>query len=205
MKLSHHHRLTTLIAVIILASTVVLPSGWADGNETKAAPREVAMAASSKGFETPKRPMEPSFAMIEQVLATELGQHIQVRIVASDALSCTPFRLADPDRLVLDCAGAHVKVHSTPSRVDLAPVRSVRVGQFKPDVARVVVDLDGRPTFDIRSYGNAVIVTFDSDHTKPSAHESASKAMEPAPSPVDRPGEGAPSTLVQMVPTTHRW
>jgi polysaccharide biosynthesis/export protein len=185
---------------MILASSVVLPSGWADGNETKSTRREVAMAASSKGFESPNRPMEPGFAVIEQVQAAELGQQIQVRVVASGALSCTPFRLADPDRLVLDCTGAHVKVRSTPNRVDLDPVRSVRVGQFKPDVARVVVDLEGQPTYSIRPDGNTVIVTFESTHPKLSALESGRKAMEPAPSPVNRQTERAPSMMVPMVP-----
>ena len=158
------------------------------------------MATSSKGLETPNRPMGPAFAVIEQVQATELGQHVQVRVAASGALSCTPFRLANPDRLVLDCTGAHVRVRSVPSRVDLDPVSSVRVGQFKPDVARVVVDLEGHPTYVIRPDGNSVIVTFDSIHPKPSAIESTSKAMEPALPPVNQQNEVAPSTTVPMVP-----
>jgi hypothetical protein len=186
--------------VIILWSSVALPSGWADGNGTKSAPRQVAMAESSKGLESLNRPIEPTFAVIEQVQATELGQHVQVRVVASGALSCTPFRLADPDRLVLDCKGAHVRVRPMPSRFDLDPVRSVRVGQFKPDVARVVVDLAGQPIYSIRPDGNSVIVTFDSIHPKPSALESTSRAKEPAPSPVNRQDELAPSTMVPMVP-----
>jgi polysaccharide biosynthesis/export protein len=199
MKVPKHCRLTLKIVVIILASSVFLTSGWADGNGTKSAPRDVAIAASSKRLESPNRPMEHAFAVIEQVQATELGQHIQVRVVASDALSCTPFRLADPDRLVLDCTRAHVQVRSTPSRVDLDPVRSVRVGQFKPDVARIVVDLEGRPTYSIRPDINSVIVTFDAIHPKPSALESPSKAMEPAPPPVNQQNERAPSTTVPMV------
>jgi polysaccharide biosynthesis/export protein len=199
MKLSQHCRLTSKIAVIILGSSVVLPSGWADRNGTKSAPREVAVAASSKSLERTNGPMEPAFAVIEQVLATELGQHVQVQVVASGALSCAPFRLADPNRLVLDCAGAHVRVRSMPSRVDLDPVRSVRVGQFKPDVARVVIDLEGQPTYSIRPDGNSVVVTFDLIRPKPSALESTSKATEPAPPPVNRQNEPAPSTKVPIV------
>jgi len=200
MKVLRHRRLTSKITLTILASAVVLPAGWADGNGTKSAPREVAMATSSKAIEPPNRPMGPAFAVIEQVQATELGQHVQVRIAANGALSCTPFRLPHPDRLVLDCTGAHIRVQSAPSRVDLDPVRSIRVGQFKPDVARVVVDLEGQPAYNIRPDGNTVIVTFDSIHPKPSALESTSRAMEPAPSPVNRQNELAPSTMVPMVP-----
>jgi polysaccharide biosynthesis/export protein len=199
MKASQHCRLTSKIAVVILVSLAVLPSGWANENKTKAAPREVALAVSSKGLESPNRPMEPAIAMIEQVQTTGLGRQVQVRVIASGALSCDPFRLANPDRLVLDCSGAHVQFKSTPSRVDLDPVRSVRVGQFKSDVARVVVDLQGQPTYSVRPDGNTVIVTFDSIHAKPSAIESASKASDSVPSPMVQQNDRPPSTIVPMV------
>ena len=104
------------------------------------------MATSSAGAEIPLRPIEPAFALIEQIQTAGLGHQVQVRVIASGALSCVPFRLANPDRLVLDCTGAHVQIRSTPSHVGLDPVRTVRVGQFKVDVARVVIDLEGRPT-----------------------------------------------------------
>src|SRR5579863_5677984 len=130
MKASQHCRLPLRIAVTILGSSVVLPLGRADENGTKSTPHEVVMAVSSKRLESPNRPLGPAFAVIEQIQTTGLGQHVQVRVIASGALSCAPFRLAEPNRLVLDCTGAQVQIRSTPSRVDLDPVRSVRVGQF---------------------------------------------------------------------------
>jgi polysaccharide export outer membrane protein len=200
MKVSRHCRLTSMIATVVLASSAGLPSGWADGNETGSTPREVAMAASSKGLESSNRPLEPTFAVIEQVQTAALGQRVQVRVVASGALSCAPFRLADPDRLVLDCTGAHVRVRLRPNRVDLNPVRSVRVGQFKPDVARVVVDLEGQPMYSLRPDGNTLVVTFDSNHPKSSTFEPTIKTKESAPSPVNRQMEQEPSTIVSKVP-----
>jgi polysaccharide export outer membrane protein len=202
MKVSQHCRLTSKIAVMILVSSVVLPSGRADENKTKTAPRMVAMAASSRGLESPSGPIQPTIAVIEQVQTTGLDQHVQVRVIANGVLSCAPFRLANPDRLVLDCSGAHVQFRSTPSRVDLDPVRSVRVGQFKSDVARVVVDLQGQPTYRVRPDGNSVIVTFDSIHPKFSALESTSKRMETVLTPVKLQNERAPSTAPPMASDT---
>jgi len=189
---------------MILVSSPVLPLGWADGNGTKPTPREVAMAVPSKEPEGPFRPMEPAFAVIEQIQTAGLGQQVQVRVLASGALSCAPFRLADPDRLVLDCTGAHVRVRSTPTRIDLHPVRSVRVGQFKADVARVVVDLEGQPSYNIRSDGNTVIVTFDSIQPRLPAFQSTTKGTEPASPPANRQDERAPSTIVPSVQDSSR-
>jgi polysaccharide export outer membrane protein len=179
---------------MIFVSSLVLPSVWADENKATAAPREVVVAAPSKGLESPKGLLRPTFALIEQVKTSGLGQHVEVRVIANGLLSCAPFRLADPDRLVLDCSGAHVQFRSTPSRVGLDPVRSVRVGQFKSDVARVVIELEGQPAYIVRPDGNTIIITFDSNHPKPSGLESKSKLMETASTPVSLQNEHPPST-----------
>ena len=43
----------------------------------------------------------------------------------------------------------------------MPPVRNVRVGQFKPDVARVVIDLDQASPYRVRTQENSVTVEFD--------------------------------------------
>jgi len=45
-------------------------------------------------------------------------------------------------------------------RSDLPPVRAVRVAQFKPEVARVVIDLEGKVPYTVRGTGNSVIAAF---------------------------------------------
>lgn len=200
MNMSRHCHFTWKIAVVILGYSVVLPPGWTQGHRKKAVPSELAMNVSSKGPESSKGAVEPSFALIEQVQTTDLGQHVQVRVVGSGALSCAPFRLADPDRLVLDCTGAHVRAGSTTSRVDLDPVLSVHVGQFKTDVARVVVELAGQPPYSIRADGSTVAVTFDSIHRQPSGLESMSKQIDSPASPVKRQGDQMALALVPTVP-----
>src|SRR6266853_4942994 len=178
MNMSRHSYFSWKVAVIVLGYSVVLPPGWAQSHGKKAVPSELALNVSSEGAGSPERRVEPSFALIEQVQATDLGQHVQVRVVGSGALSCAPFPLAAPDRLVLDCTGAHVRAGSTPTRVNLDPVLSVRVGQFKTNVARVVVELAGHAPYTVGADGNKVLVTFDSINRQPSSLESKSKQSD---------------------------
>jgi polysaccharide export outer membrane protein len=200
MNMSRHCHFTWKIAVVILGYSVVLPPGWAQGHRTKSVPSDLALNVSAKYPERPERLMGPNFTSIEQVQATDLGQHVQVRVLGSQALSCAPFRLTDPDRLVLDCTGAHVRAQSTPSRVDLDPVLSVRVGQFKTNVARVVVELAGQTPYTVRAEGNMVVVTFDSIHRQPPNLKSESKQIESAATPVKGQVDQMDAALVPMVP-----
>jgi len=101
-----------------LGYSVVFPPGWAQGKRTKSVPSELALNVSRR-TRNPERAIEPNFALIEKVQAIDLGQHVQVRVVGNGALSCASFPLAAPDRLVLDCPGAHVRAGSTPTRVTL--------------------------------------------------------------------------------------
>ena len=64
-------------------------------------------------------------------------------------------------------------------------------------MARVVIDLEGRPTYGIRSDGNTLIITFDSIHLKSSAPDSTSKATELTSPAINRQIERAPSLSVQ--------
>ena len=132
------------VITVVLVYSVVFPPGWAQGSRTKAVPAELALNAPSKDPGIPGRVIEPNSASIEKIQAVDLGRHVQVRVVGSGALSCSPFLLAAPDRLVLDCTGAHVRAGTIPTRVNIDPVVSVRAGQFKTQVARVVVELTGQ-------------------------------------------------------------
>src|SRR5882762_4112894 len=163
MKMSQHYGLIWKIVVVVLGYSVVLPPGWAQGNKkTRSVPNELALNVFSKGPGIPERAIEPNFTLIERVQAIDLGQHIQVRIVGKGGLSCAPFHLTGPDRLVLDCIGAHVRAGLTPTRINVDPVLSVRVGQFKTNVARVVVELAGQTPYTVHAEGDVFVVTFDS-------------------------------------------
>src|SRR6266850_1683756 len=200
MKMSQHYGFSWKVALVALAYSVVLPPGWAQGKRTKSVPSELALNVSSKDPGIPERAIEPNFALIEKVQAIDLGQHVQVRVVGNGALSCAPFLLAAPDRLVLDCTGAHVRAGSTPTRVNLDPVLSVRVGQFKTNVARVVVELAGQAPYTVGAEGNKVLVTFDSINRQPSSLESKSKQSDSPASSVKVQSDQMASAPVPTIP-----
>src|SRR5439155_21436375 len=58
-------------------------------------------------------------------------------------------RMANPDRLVLDFAGTRLAVQRTMIPGVAAPVRGVRLGQFRPDTVRVVIDLSETTPYQI--------------------------------------------------------
>jgi polysaccharide export outer membrane protein len=200
MKMSHHNGFIWKIVVVVLGYSVVLPPGWAQGKRTMPVPSELALNVHSKDPEIPERVVERKPTLIEKVQAIDLGQHVQVRVVGSDALSCAPFLVAAPDRLVLDCTGAHVRAGSTSTRVNLDPVISVRVGQFKPNVARVVVELAGQTPYTVGAEGDEVLVTFDSSNRQPLSLESKSNESDSSVSSVRPQSDQMASVPVPKVP-----
>src|SRR6267143_5746501 len=200
MKKSQHYGFIWKIVVVVLGYSVVLPPGWAQAQRTKSVPSELALNVSSKGPEIPERAIEPNFALIEKVQAIDLGQHVQVRVVGNGALSCAPFPLAAPDRLVLDCPGARVRAGLTPTRVNLDPVLSVRVGQFKTNVARVVVELAGQTPYTVHAEGDIFVVTFDSTRQQLLRLESKSKQLASPAAPVKGQSDQLAPVQVPTVP-----
>lgn len=198
MKIFCHF--TAKIVVLLLAFSCSLPRLSADEKETKPATHEQTVRVSSRKLESSKRPVHPHSSVIEQVRTTRVNEHVQVRITGRGGLSCVPFRLEDPERVVLDCAGAYVQRQQAPMRVDLEPVRAVRVAQFKTDVARVVIDVGMRTAYTIRSDADAVTVVFESMLRQPSASEPTSAPARISPSPVKAEGEQLASTNDPLVP-----
>ncbi len=76
-------------------------------------------------------------------------------------------RMQNPDRLVLDFAGARLAVQKTVIPGISAPVRGVRIGQYRPDVARVVVDLTTATPYRVTRDGGAVVIYFENPSTTP--------------------------------------
>ena len=75
--------------------------------------------------------------------------------------------MANPDRLVLDFAGTRLAVQRTMIPGVAAPVRGVRLGQFRPDTVRVVIDLSETTPYQISRDGNALVVFFESQPATP--------------------------------------
>ena len=82
----------------------------------------------------------------------------QVNISGSGALTYHAMRLHNPDRLVLDFAGARLKTSENHLASNLDPVREIRLAQFTPEVSRVVIDLRQPAAYNIAQDGDTVSV-----------------------------------------------
>jgi len=102
-----------------------------------------------------------SAAVISNVAVTQMSQRASVRVEGEGRLEVRTTRMQNPERLVLDFSGARLAVQKTEIPGVAAPVRGVRLGQFRPDVARVVVDLTSAAPFQILREGPAVVISFD--------------------------------------------
>ncbi len=102
-----------------------------------------------------------SGTVISNVAVTQVSQRASVRVEGEGRLEVRTSRMQNPERLVLDFSGARLAVQKTEIPGVAAPVRGVRVGQYRPDVARIVVDLTNAAPFQIIREGSAVVISFD--------------------------------------------
>src|SRR5271154_6469561 len=124
---------------------------------------------ASAGAQEPTSANASSAAVISSVAITQAPQRASVRVEGAGRLDVRASRMQNPDRLVLDFAGARLAVDKTMIPGVSEPVRDVRLGQYRPNVARVVVDLTGASTYQIAHDGTAVVVLFDAQPQAPDA------------------------------------
>src|SRR5258707_587860 len=106
-------------------------------------------------------------AVISSVAVMQASQRASVRVEGEGRLDAHAVRLHDPDRLVLDFVDTRMAVQKTIIRGVSAPVREVRLGQYRPGVARVVVDLIAAAPYQIGREGNTFVIYFDSPADAP--------------------------------------
>jgi len=105
--------------------------------------------------------------------APPAGELTAVRIVSAPgrvdfvmqvqgAVKVTDFYLADPDRLVLDVAGATLRSGAVKlyDGVKRGGITNVRYAQFKPGVVRIVLDLEAPRPYSIEQHGDQIRVSF---------------------------------------------
>jgi type IV pilus assembly protein PilQ len=97
-------------------------------------------------------------AVISSVAITQDPTRAAIRVQGAGHLDVHAVRMQNPERLVLDFAGARLEVGKTSIPGVSAPVRDVRMGQFRPDVARVVIDLTAAAPYQVAHEGETVVV-----------------------------------------------
>src|SRR5258707_6955806 len=104
-------------------------------------------------------------AIISSVAITQEPQRAAIRVEGAARLELHTSRMQNPERLVLDFSGARLGVQRTVIPGVSAPVRAVRIGQFRPDISRVVLDLTGETPYQITHEGDALVVYFQMQAT----------------------------------------
>jgi type IV pilus assembly protein PilQ len=124
-----------------------------------------ALLPFSAGAQAPSAVTTPA-SPVTSVSKVEIagdGQETSVRVEgSSDAagMSYHVSRLSDPPRVVLDVSDARLAAARTDVPSSYDPVRGVRLGQFRPDQVRVVIDLQRPAEFAIEKQGHELTVTF---------------------------------------------
>jgi type IV pilus assembly protein PilQ len=117
-------------------------------------------------------------SVISSVAITQAPERASVRVEGEGPLEVHAARVQDPDRLVLDFRGTRLAVRNTVIPGVSAPVRGVRLGQFRPDVARVVIDLTSASPYQISRDGLSVVVSFETVAQSPAASPTLKAASE---------------------------
>ena len=89
------------------------------------------------------------------------SQRASVRVEGEGKLEARAARLQNPERLVLDFSGARLGSQKTVMAGAVAPVLGVRLGQFRDDVVRVVIDLTESSHFQLSHDRGALVVLFN--------------------------------------------
>lgn len=139
----------------------------------------------------PARPAAPlkRARSVKTIDARTDGGNVEVRIAGDGALKYKAFRLENPSRLVIDLDGVKNAVAKSSIAVDDDVVQRVRVAQFQPTVARVVIDLAQKTQYDIIEDGAALRVAFGETAlaASPAPAPVATAAYEPPPAPAPAP------------------
>jgi type IV pilus assembly protein PilQ len=105
-------------------------------------------------------------SVISSVAVTQASARSSVRVEGEGELFARATRMQNPDRLVLDFADTRMAVQKTIIPGVSAPVRGVRLGQFRPDVARVVIDLTAASPYQIGHEGSTLVIYFDTQDSQ---------------------------------------
>jgi type IV pilus assembly protein PilQ len=139
-------------------------------------------------------------AVISSVAVMQGSQRASVRVEGEGRLEARAVRLHNPDRLVLDFADTRMAVQKMIIPGASAPVRGVRLGQYRPGVARVVVDLTAAAPYQIGREGNTFVIYFDSPADAPIDNTSNhTRASASDPKPAFHYADGAEHSPVSLL------
>ncbi|HKV71338.1 MAG TPA: AMIN domain-containing protein [Gemmatimonadales bacterium] len=147
------------------------------------------IAALAAGLLIAAAPMLPAAAVgdgeVRTVSVLPAAGKVSVVIDLRGAIQVSDFTLTNPSRLVLDLQGARLTgpmvLYDGKTR---GGVKNLRYAQYKPDVVRVVIELDAAKDYKINQGAGSVTVSFGSDRT---AFDAWSSQYATSPAPAQEP------------------
>jgi type IV pilus assembly protein PilQ len=191
-----NHELTLFVSANGNADGSATPVAITTAPAAKSAPAEIKpIAAKSSDAKAPASDIQN----IEQVNLAQVGAQTEVNVVGNAKLTYHVSRLQNPDRIVLDFSGAHLKTSEKSIASNLDPVKEIRLAQFTPEVSRIVIDLREPARYNVNASGNAVTVAFRAEAPKPAGGINSAPAATSEPSDVTT----TKSSIAPPAPATH--
>ena len=124
--------------------------------------RWMLVAAAAVATAAPLRAEGPGSGEVTAVSLAPAGDKTEVVVAVRGAVDVRDFLLTSPDRLVLDVVGATLGSTSASvyDGVKRGGVLNLRYSQFRPDIVRVVIDLEGPETYTVDRTDGAIRVRF---------------------------------------------
>src|SRR5688500_18528059 len=117
---------------------------------------------ASLAVASPNRSEGPGTGEVTAVSLAPSAGKAEVVISVRGAVDVRDFVLASPDRLVLDVVGAKLS-DAAPAVYDgvkRGGVLNLRYSQFRPDVVRIVIDLDSPKAYEVSRQGESIKIAF---------------------------------------------
>jgi type IV pilus assembly protein PilQ len=134
----------------------------------------------------------PPAAQVTAVSIVPTPGHAEIVIALDGAAEVRDFVLRGPDRLVIDVVGATLRRSGAAyDGIQRGGIKDIRYSQFRPDVVRIAIYLDGAKDYRLEKGADAVRVQFGADQGFLAWSSAAPADLEP---PTDR------GTLVQRAP-----
>jgi len=149
----------------------------------------------------------PAGAEVTAVSVVPTPGHAEIVIAfQGSTVDVRDFVLREPDRLVIDVVGATLqKSGAAYDGIARGGIRDIRYSQFRPDVVRVAIYLDGARDYRLEKSGDAIRVRFGADDSFLAWSSAAPADLEPPASArrapeVEVPSGPAPATVAEQQP-----
>jgi type IV pilus assembly protein PilQ len=134
----------------------------------------------------------PPAAQVTAVSVVPTPGHAEIVIALQGAAEVRDFVLREPDRLVIDVVGATLRRDGAAyDGIQRGGIKDIRYSQFRPDVVRIAIYLDGAHDYRLERGDDGIRVRFGSDQNFLAWSSAAPADMEPP---------AARGTLVQRSP-----